>query len=127
MNLPSGKNWRSITRLEVFYQGWGEEFLLGTLAAATQKGQYLFEYSREAIQRGLELSPLYQPVSSDTFSNFERHQEGLPGFIFDSLPDGWGRLLSDRLLRRNNIEPLAVSSLDRLAMSGNKTMGYTLG
>jgi serine/threonine-protein kinase HipA len=123
MNLQSRKNWRSITRLDVIYQGWGEEFLLGTLASAAQKGQFLFEYSREAIQRGLELSPLYQPVSSDTFSNFESYQEGLPGFIFDSLPDGWGRLLSDRLLRRNNIDPLAVSSLDRLAMLGNKTMG----
>lgn len=123
MILQSGKNWRSIKRLDVIYKGWGEEFLLGSLAAGSQRGQYLFEFSNEAIHRGLEISPLYQPLSSDTYSNFERHQQGLPGFVFDSLPDGWGRLLSDRLLRRNNIDPATITPLDRLALLGNGTMG----
>ncbi|WP_238399054.1 hypothetical protein [Photorhabdus bodei] len=40
-------------------------------------------------------------VSIDTYANFEHFEDWLPGFIADSLPDGWGRLLMDRFLRRN--------------------------
>ncbi|MDF7662285.1 type II toxin-antitoxin system HipA family toxin [Erwiniaceae bacterium L1_54_6] len=115
--------YQPLQRLEVIYQGWGEEWPLGILAAASGRGQWLFEYSQESIQHGIEFSPLLHPTDSTTYADFERHQEGVPGFIADSLPDGWGRLLLDRLLRRNNIEPAALSALDRLALLGKNTMG----
>jgi len=38
---------------------------------------------------------------------------GMFGVFNDSLPDGWGRLLIDRLLLKNRIDPAGVSSLDR--------------
>ncbi|ADU72239.1 type II toxin-antitoxin system HipA family toxin [Pantoea sp. At-9b] len=117
------KSYQPLQRLEIIYQGWGDHFPLGILAAGRDRGQWLFEYSAESIDRGIELSPLLHPPVSTTYADFERHQEGIPGFIADSLPDGWGRLLMDRLLRRNNIEPAALSVLDRLAMLGDNTMG----
>lgn len=116
-------NYSPLQRLEVIYEGWGENWPLGTLAAGRQRGEWLFEYSEQSIQRGIEFSPLLHPPISTTYADFERHQEGIPGFIADSLPDGWGRLLMDRLLRRNNIEPATLSVLDRLAMLGSNTMG----
>ena len=48
---------------------------------------------------------------------------GLPGFIADSLPDSWGRLLLDRQLRKLGVEPAALSVVDRLAVVGDRGPG----
>ena len=45
------------------------------------------------------------------------------GVFDDSLPDGWGRLLVDRLLRSHGIDPFAVSPIARLAIVGFNGMG----
>ena len=84
-----------IKKLQVMYGGWGERWLLGTLAD-TGRG-ISFEYAPSAIARGLELSPMHQPsprpgVSAAAYQG-EAHSYGLPGFIADALPDGWGLLL----------------------------------
>lgn len=47
----------------------------------------------------------------------------LPGLVEDSLPDGWGRLLMDRMFRQRGIEPASVSPLDRLSYLGTRAMG----
>ena len=39
------------------------------------------------------------------------------------MPDGWGRLLVDRLMRRNGLNPQTIGSLERLAIVGNSGMG----
>lgn len=119
----SNVSFAPLQRMEVIYEGWGEKWCLGILAAGRQRGEWLFEFSEQSIQRGIEFSPVLHPPANTTYSDFERHQEGIPGFIADSLPDGWGRLLMDRLLRRNDIEPATLSPLDRLAMLGSNTMG----
>ncbi len=47
----------------------------------------------------------------------------LPGLIADSLPDGWGLLLMDKLFRKNGIALEQVSPLDRLSFIGTNGMG----
>ena len=49
--------------------------------------------------------------------------DGVFGVFDDSLPDGWGRLLVDRLLRSHGIDPFAVSPIARLAIVGSNGMG----
>ncbi|MEL4013742.1 type II toxin-antitoxin system HipA family toxin [Dryocola clanedunensis] len=115
--------YQPLRSLEIVYRGWGEEWIVGRLVEGTVRGHWLFEYTAEALERGIELSPLQVPLSTETYADFERHQDRLPGFVADSLPDGWGRLLTDRLLRRNQLEPARVSVLDRLALLGENTMG----
>ena len=44
-------------------------------------------------------------------------------FLRMSLPDGWGRLLVDRLMKKNGINPHEIGSLERLAVVGNSGMG----
>ena len=44
-------------KLSVVYAGWGERFELGKLG--DDGTNLIFEYSSEAQQRGLELSPLH--------------------------------------------------------------------
>lgn len=41
----------------------------------------------------------------------------------NSLPDAWGNLLLNRLLRKNGINPDTLSILDRLAIVGSSGMG----
>lgn len=108
-------------KVSVIYAGWGERFQLGTLA--DDGNELLFEYSADALKRGLELSPHKLPLSDKAYGDFPGHQLRLPGLISDVLPDGWGLLLMDRLFRRQGKRPEQVSPLDRLAFIGETAMG----
>lgn len=108
-------------KLSVIYQGWGERFVLGILADDGR--DLLFEYTPEAIKRGLELSPHKLPLGDKTYADFPAHQHRLPGIISDCLPDGWGMLLMDRLFRKQGRRLTSISPLDRLAFIGDKAMG----
>ncbi|MBU8920830.1 MAG: type II toxin-antitoxin system HipA family toxin [Bacteroidales bacterium] len=82
-----------------------------------------FEYDSAFIDHGLEISPLRLPLDSGV-SSFENDLfEGLPGVFNDSLPDGWGRLLFDRLARSQGIVSSEITPLDRLANVGMHGMG----
>jgi serine/threonine-protein kinase HipA len=114
-----------VKKLLVIYEGWGERWTLGTLADTGR--EILFEYSAQAIERGLQLSPLHQPLplagAATIAFKGELHAYGLPGFIADALPDGWGMLLMDRALRKLGRNPRDVSVLTRLAIVGSRAMG----
>lgn len=113
-----------VNRVNVFYEGWGERWHWGTLAIATSPhAPILFEYTPEALQQGLELSALNLPLSSRTYSGFPSFNEGLPGVIADALPDGWGRLLMDRLFRKRSVDPNKVTVLERLTYISDTAMG----
>ena len=115
----------SITRLKVIYQGWGAHWPLGELADVD--GKLLFEYSPQALARGLQFAPLQlplpQPGAAQAAYSGPLHFQGLPGFIADSLPDGWGLLLMDRALRKAGRDPHTVSVLERLALVGQSAIG----
>ncbi|UOD51278.1 type II toxin-antitoxin system HipA family toxin [Orrella daihaiensis] len=106
-------------RLDVYYAGWSEDWLLGSLA--DDGSALLFEYSRQALERGLELSPLMLKLAPKTYDRFPPHFYRLPGLVADSLPDGWGLLLMDRLFRQQGIRH--PGPLDRLAFIGDRAMG----
>jgi len=108
-------------KLNVIYAGWGERFTLGQLADDGR--DILFEYSPVAVERGLQPSPFKLPLGPTAFGSFPEHQLRLPGFVSDSLPDGWGMLLMDRLFRKRGWEPRYMSPLERLAFIGNHAMG----
>ncbi|WP_211914186.1 type II toxin-antitoxin system HipA family toxin [Xanthomonas arboricola] len=106
--------------LDVIYAGWGEQWPLGRLA---DDGQHLlFEYSTQALEQGLELSPGL-PLQTHAFQGFATHQFRLPGLMADALPDGWGLLIMDRLFRKHGLDPHTLSPLDRLAFIGDRAMG----
>jgi serine/threonine-protein kinase HipA len=111
----------SLQRLSVFYKGWGECFHLGELAQSGQR--VIFEYTHEAQNRHIELSPIHLPLSPSSFHFIDRHLFGVPGLIADSLPDGWGHLLMDRFFRANGQNLATVSTLDRLAFIGDRGLG----
>ncbi len=108
-------------KLFVYYNGWGEHWLLGTLA--DNGAELLFEYSPEALKQGFELSPRHLKLRREAYGGFPDHQQRLPGLIADSLPDGWGRLLMDRLFRKSGLNLAELSPLDRLAFIGDRALG----
>ena len=108
-------------KLSVWYEGWGEKWLLGTLADNGR--ELLFEYAPAAIAQGLELSPRHLKLQTAAYGSLPDYLDKLPGLIADALPDGWGRLLMDKQFRRAGINPATLSVLDRLAFIGNRAMG----
>jgi len=87
-----------VKKIEVICGAWGESWVLGTLA---DNGVHLlFEYSPEALSRGVEFSPRNLKLRVQAYGDFPRHQHRLPGLLADSLPDGWGMLLMDRLINQ---------------------------
>lgn len=94
---------------------------VGRLARSEQT--IYFEYDSAFIAMGLEISPL-QLALAPGLRSFEPHLfDGLPGVFNDSLPDGWGRLLFDRLARSQGIQPSILSPLVRLSHVGHHGMG----
>ncbi len=107
--------------LQVLFCGWGQRWPLGRLADDGQN--LLFEYSEEALARGVEFSPFALPLRRAAYAGFPAHQQHLPGLVSDALPDGWGLLLMDRLFLQHGRNPRSISPLDRLAFIGDRAMG----
>lgn len=107
-------------KLRVFYEGWGERWPLATLA---DDGEHLlFEYTAEALEQSLELSPRHLAIRAQAYGGFPEHQMRLPGLVADALPDGWGLMLMDRLFRKAGRPLSGLSPLDRLAFIGSRGM-----
>ncbi len=98
------------------------EIQVGTLAK-TKNNLIAFEYSSDWLSEGFSISPLSLPLIKKVFVPKYEPFKGLFGVFDDSLPDGWGRLLADRLLLKNKINPLEVDPLNRLAIVQNSGMG----
>ncbi len=107
-----------LNSLNVYYNGWGESWLWGTLissTATTGRPTIAFEYSPEAIQRGVQLSSYLLPLKGLPLrQGFPTYQMGLPGPVYEALPDGWGMLLMDRYFRKIGLHPARISPLERL-------------
>lgn len=114
-------------QVRVYYEGWGERWLWGTLASTSVVGsrpQIVFEYSNEARRRGFELSSYTLPLRGENLrKGFAAHQSFLPSPVYDALPDGWGMLLMDRLFKRRGLNAARVGPLERLAYIGDSAMG----
>ena len=83
----------------------------------------IFKYSKEWLRNGFSISPFSLPLEDKDFIANPFLFDGVFGVFADSLPDGWGRLLVDRMLRNNGINPFEVDTLNRLAIVGDSGMG----
>ncbi len=94
---------------------------VGSLAYEDHK--IYFEYDTRFIQMGFEISPFKLPLKIGLQQGDPNLFEGLPGVFNDSLPDGWGRLLLDRAVRKHGILPGELTPIDRLTYVGEHGMG----
>ncbi len=104
--------------LKVFYN----DKLVGTLAKTPDR-LVAFEYDSEWINSGFSISPFSLPLEKKVYLPKFEPFDGLFGVFNDSLPDGWGRLLVDRFLLKNKINPSEIDNLNRLAVVQESGMG----
>ena len=110
-----------VDSLNVFCNLRGAKYFVGKLAERNRT--ILFEYDKDFLASGIELSPFKLPLRPGVFEDKERVFDGLPGVFNDSLPDGWGLLLLDRALRGQGTRLHEISPLRRLSMVGSGGMG----
>ena len=79
---------------------WGTR--IGTVAQEDSAHAAVFTYERDFLRSGIEVSPLWMPLSAQNYSFpglMTDAFRGLPGMLADSLPDRYGsKLLGASLL-----------------------------
>lgn len=105
-------------QLRVFYK----DRVVGTLAL-TADHKAAFAYDDDWLEQGFSISPFSLPLKKQVFVPSKDWFAGLFGVFGDSLPDAWGNLLLNRVLKKNGISPDGVNVLDRLAVVGDSGMG----
>ena len=105
-------------KLDVIFHGRA----VGTLSE-TPDHKIAFAYTPEWLESGFPVSPFSLPVRPGVFVPSSMNFGGLFGVFADSLPDAWGQLLMERMLRRRGLEPGSVGRLTRLAVIGDAGMG----
>ena len=96
----------TVSKIEIYCDGKH----VGTLAPFG-KYQTAFEYSKEWISTGFSISPFSLPLEPGVKIAKPSPFNGLFGIFEDSLPDGWGRLLVDRMLRKEGEDPELATSI----------------
>ena len=91
---------KEINKVKVSYNGK----LVGYIIRY-QRYLTAFAYDPEWLSNGFSVSTFSLPLREEPFIAKQEPFDGLFGVFADSLPDGWGRLLLDRLLLKNKINP----------------------
>jgi serine/threonine-protein kinase HipA len=110
-----------VDKIKVALDIEGQKYDVGTLAKDGR--QIYFKYVDTFLGTNLSLSPIrlsfsnqIQKVNTDVF-------EGIFGVFWDSLPDGWGRLLQDKYIQSLGINLNKIGALERLSMVGDHGPG----
>lgn len=114
------KPWNNTRRVEVEI-----DFGAGSMAFGSAVGigrQIQFAYADPFIAERLDPSPIKFAKRAGPRAGAPVF-DGLPGVLFDSLPDGWSRLVLDRYLRSAGFDPGTLAPLDRLELVGQDGPG----
>ncbi len=109
---------KTADRIEVFLDGKK----VGTIVPY-QKRLTAFEYSDEWLRNGFSISPFSLPLQAGVKIAKTDPFDGIFGIFADSLPDGWGRLLVDRMLRKAGERPEEIDPFSRLSIVGASGKG----
>ena len=96
---------------------------VGTLQRDPANGVCVFEYDRGWLANGFSLSPTELPLQSGLFYADKDKFGGGFAVFEDSLPDGYGLHLLDRMLRKQNTSLMELNPLQRLSIIGTAGMG----
>ena len=105
---------------------WGRE--IGRLSIDPRRELPYFEYNREWIEAGLDVSPLNASIKlpqnmRPIYGASEKIYQKLPPFLADSLPDSWGNELFEQWRQQQGIKIGEITPLDKLAFIGRRAMG----
>lgn len=106
-------------RITVYWTKGREEIKIAEIAQA-HGTPVVFEWDKDFLKSPIELSPLLFPKRAGLTQLPQTPFDGLPGFINDSIPDGWGRILIRHRVASNFAD---LSPLDMLQYSGANSIG----
>ena len=112
---------KNITQLNVAIILGGKKIDVGELISNNRK--IYFKHYPNFIKTGFQISPFKMPLSTGILSTDVTVFDGLFGVFYDSLPDGWGRLLLDKALIERGQSLSKIGPLDRLSLVGRNGMG----
>lgn len=100
----------------------GEKVLVGKLVENSK--QSFFQFNEAYLgAHSTSLSPFNLKADTSLQVAPRGPHYGIHGVFGDSLPDGWGLYLMDRVFRQNDHNPKEVTALERLAYLGDRCMG----
>ncbi|MEG2555856.1 MAG: type II toxin-antitoxin system HipA family toxin [Odoribacter sp.] len=96
---------------------------VGRLSMTPDNRLCAFQYDKDWLANGFSISPLDLPLKSDLFIAKSEPFWGNFGIFEDSLPDGYGRYLLNRLLKKQGVNDSDLTPLQRLSIVGTSGMG----
>lgn len=103
---------------------WGTR--IGILHLDEGRPYAAFEYDREFVKSGIELSPVSMPLSNRVYEFPELADDafhGVPGMVADSLPDKFGNAIISQWLATQGKADHDFNVIDRLCYTGARGMG----
>ena len=96
---------------------------VGQLQFDPAKRVCVFEYDKDWLASGFPISPTELPLQSDLLFADKDRLDGCFAVFEDSLPDGYGLFLLERILRNQNATLKDLNPLQRLSIIGKSGMG----
>lgn len=103
---------------------WGTR--IGAVAQTDNSSVPLFNYDKNFLDSGIEVSPVVMPLSPMVYSFPALSKDtfyGLPGLLADSLPDKFGTKLIERYLSEQGRDMNSLTAVERLLYTGKRGMG----
>lgn len=108
-----------VNKLSVLYR----DQKIGELTMTHDNRCCAFQYDKKWLISGFSISPLDLPLESSLFIAKPEPFWGNFGIFEDSLPDGYGRYLLNRLLKKQGINDALLTPIQRLSIVGISGMG----
>lgn len=103
---------------------WGTR--IGIIHQDISKAYATFEYDKDFVNSGIELSPLRMPLGENIYEFPSLADEpffGMPGLVADSLPDRFGNAVIEQWLMSLGKSLTDFTAIDRLCYTGKRGMG----
>lgn len=110
---------KSVNKVTVTYH----DRKVGALSMTPDNRLCAFQYDKGWLAEGFSISPLNLPLKPDLFIAKPEPFWGNFGIFEDSLPDGYGRYLLNRLLKKQGVNDNELTPLQRLSIVGTSGMG----
>lgn len=108
-----------IKKINVVYHG----NTVGILQMDPTNGAATFQYDKKWLAEGFSISPTELPLKTDLFITDPDKFNGNFAIFEDSLPDGYGLYLLDKILRKQNSSLSELTVLQKLSIIGSSGMG----
>ncbi len=110
---------KQVNKILVFYRNRK----VGELSMTPDSRLCAFQYDKEWLASGFSISPFVLPLKSGLFIAKPEPFWGNFGIFEDSLPDGYGRYLLNRMLKKQGVDDHLLTPIQRLSIVGNSGMG----